>query len=147
MSQVPLFDFPVSCGFPSPAEDFSERRISLDAELVRYPESTYFLRAQGHSMKDAGIFDGDFLVVESYETAGDGDIVIAELNGEFTCKYLKIYPVKALVLANEAYKPVIITDETDVWIFGAVQYPWPRNKWSWQDIPIPCQPQISIPSG
>ncbi|HDF2344548.1 TPA: hypothetical protein PC598_004224 [Morganella morganii] len=41
MSQVPLFDFPVSCGFPGPAEDFSERRISLDAELVRYPESTY----------------------------------------------------------------------------------------------------------
>lgn len=48
MSQLPLFNSPVSCGFPSPAEDFSERRISLDAELVRYPESTYFLRAQGH---------------------------------------------------------------------------------------------------
>lgn len=47
MPQIPLFDFPVSCGFPSPAEDFSERRISLDAELVRYPESTYFLRAHG----------------------------------------------------------------------------------------------------
>ncbi|HDU8496427.1 LexA family transcriptional regulator [Morganella sp. HMSC11D09] len=68
MPQVPLFDFPVSCGFPSLAEDFSERRISLDTELVRYPESTYFLRAQGYSMKDAGIFDGD--------------IVIAELDGE-----------------------------------------------------------------
>ncbi|HDU8566127.1 TPA: translesion error-prone DNA polymerase V autoproteolytic subunit [Morganella morganii] len=122
MSQVPLFDFPVSCGFPSPAEDFAERRISLDAELVRYPESTYFLRAQGHSMKDAGIFDGDLLVVESYETAGDGDIVIAELNGEFTCKYLKTHPVKALVPANEACKPVIITDETDIRIFGIVRF-------------------------
>lgn len=114
MSQVPLFDFQVSCGFPCPAEDFSERRISLDAELVRYPESTYFLRTQGHSMKDVEIFDGNLLVVESYETAGDGDIVIAELNGEFTCKYLKTHPVKALVPANEACKTVIITDEIDI---------------------------------
>lgn len=48
-------------------------------------------------MKDAGIFDGDLLVVECYETAGDGDIVIAELDGEFTCKYLKTHPVKVLV--------------------------------------------------
>lgn len=122
MSQIPYFDSRVSCGFPSPADDFSERRISLDAELVRYPESTYFLRAEGHSMKEAGIFDGDLLVVESYETAVDGDIVIAELDGEFTCKYLKTYPVKALIPANEAYKPVIITDETEIRIFGIVRF-------------------------
>lgn len=122
MSPLPLFNSPVSCGFPGQADDFSERRISLDAELVRYPESTYFLRAEGHSMKDAGIFDGDLLVVESYETAVDGDIVIAESDGEFTCKYLKTHPVKALVPANEAYKPVMITDETDIRIFGIVRY-------------------------
>lgn len=122
MSQIQLFDSPVSCGFPNPADDFTERRISLDGELIRYPESTYFLRASGHSMKDAGISDGDLLVVESYETPVDGDIVIAELNGEFTCKYLKTRQVKALVPANDAYKPVIITDDTDIRIFGIVRY-------------------------
>lgn len=73
-------------------------------------------------MKDAGISDGDLLVVESYETPVDGDIVIAELNGEFTCKYLKTRQVKALVPANDAYKPVIITDDTDIRIFGIVRY-------------------------
>lgn len=57
--QIPVFESLIACGFPSPAQDYVERRLSLDAELIRYPESTYFLRAEGYSMKDAGIFDGD----------------------------------------------------------------------------------------
>ena len=61
MSQVPLFDYPMFCGFPSTADDFSVQRISLDAELVRYPGSTYFLRAEEHLMKDTVIFSGNFL--------------------------------------------------------------------------------------
>ena len=95
MPQLPLFNSLVFCGFPC---------------------------AEGHSMKNAGIFNGDLLMVKSYKTAGDGDIVIAELDGEFTCKYLKTHPVKALVPANEDYKPVFITDETDIRIFGIVRY-------------------------
>lgn len=59
---------------PCPAEDFSERRISLDAELVRYPESTYFLRAQGYSMKDAGIFDGDCWSWKAMKPPGTGTL-------------------------------------------------------------------------
>ncbi|OZS73062.1 DNA polymerase V subunit UmuD [Providencia rettgeri] len=95
--QIPIFESLIACGFPSPAQDHVERRLSLDAELIRYPESTYFLRASGDSMKDAGIFDGDLLVVESHLTARHGEIVVAEYNGEFTCKYLQITPTKALI--------------------------------------------------
>ncbi len=101
--QIPIFESQIACGFPSPAQDHVERRLSLDAELIRYPESTYFLRASGDSMKDAGIFDGDLLVVESHLTARHGEIVVAEYNGEFTCKYLQITPNKALIPANSQY--------------------------------------------
>lgn len=74
--------------FPSSAQGYVERRLSFYAELIRYPESTHFLRAWWDSMKDAGIFDGALLVVESHLTARHGGIVVAEFDGEFTCKYL-----------------------------------------------------------
>lgn len=120
--QIPIFESLIACGFPSPAQDHVERRLSLDAELIRYPESTYFLRASGDSMKDAGIFDGDLLVVESHLTARHGEIVVAEYNGEFTCKYLQITPIKALIPANRQFPAIPIHDDIDVQIFGVVRY-------------------------
>ncbi|MDD9338583.1 MAG: translesion error-prone DNA polymerase V autoproteolytic subunit [Providencia heimbachae] len=120
--QISIFESQIACGFPSPAQDFVERRLSLDAELIRYPESTYFLRAAGDSMKEAGILDGDLLIVESHLTARDGEIVVAEYNGEFTCKYLQKYPVHALIPANSTFEPLLITDEMDIRIFGVVRY-------------------------
>ncbi|MEQ5731216.1 translesion error-prone DNA polymerase V autoproteolytic subunit [Providencia alcalifaciens] len=120
--QIPIFESLIACGFPSPAQDHVERRLSLDAELIRYPESTYFLRASGDSMKDAGIFDGDLLVVESHLTARHGEIVVAEYNGEFTCKYLQITPTKALIPANSQFPSIPINDDTEVKIFGVVRY-------------------------
>ncbi|USR67200.1 translesion error-prone DNA polymerase V autoproteolytic subunit (plasmid) [Providencia stuartii] len=120
--QIPIFESQIACGFPSPAQDHVERRLSLDAELIRYPESTYFLRASGDSMKDAGIFDGDLLVVESHLTARHGEIVVAEYNGEFTGKYLQITPTKALIPANSQYQAIHINDDIDVQIFGIVCY-------------------------
>ncbi|QZY66629.1 translesion error-prone DNA polymerase V autoproteolytic subunit (plasmid) [Providencia rettgeri] len=120
--QIPIFESQIACGFPSPAQDHIERRLSLDAELIRYPESTYFLRASGDSMKNTGIFDGDLLVVESHLTARHGEIVVAEYNGEFTCKYLQITPTKALILANSQFPAIPINDDTEVKIFGVVRY-------------------------
>ncbi|MDU5045065.1 MAG: S24 family peptidase [Enterobacter roggenkampii] len=83
---VPLFGDGVSCGFPSPAQDYVEKRLSLDDLCIRYPESTYLVRAEGDSMLNAGIKDGDLLIVECIREAKHGDIVIAAVDGEFTCK-------------------------------------------------------------
>lgn len=94
---VPLADTPmvlpmvpgkVRAGFPSPAEDFAAARIDLAKELVFHPQCTFILRLQGDSMEGIGMFDGDLLVVDKYLRAQHGDIVIAELDGEFTCKRL-----------------------------------------------------------
>lgn len=73
---VPLFGDGVSCGFPSPAQDYVEKRLSLDDLCIRYPESTYLVRAEGDSMLNAGIKDGDLLIVECIREAKHGDIVI-----------------------------------------------------------------------
>nr|WP_282565779.1 translesion error-prone DNA polymerase V autoproteolytic subunit [Providencia rettgeri] len=127
--QIPIFESQIACGFPSPAQDHIERRLSLDAELIRYPESTYFLRASGDSMKNTGIFDGDLLVVESHLTARHGEIVVAEYNGEFTCKYLQITPTKALILANSQFPAIPINDDTEVKIFGVVRYVVHTCRW------------------
>lgn len=120
--QIPIFESLIACGFPSPAQDHVERRLSLDDELIRYPESTYFVRASGDSMKDAGIFDSDLLVVESHFTARHGDIVIAEYDGEFTCKYLQLTPTKALIPANSQFPTITINDDSEVQIFGVFRY-------------------------
>lgn len=122
MGNLPLFLDKIACGFPSPAQDYVEKRLSLDKQLIRFPESTYFLRASGHSMKDAGILDGDLLIVECHNTAKQGEIVIAELDGEFTCKYLQLSPFKALLSANAVYPPIVIHEEMLVRIFGVVRY-------------------------
>lgn len=87
---LPLFSDLVQCGFPSPAADYVEQRIDLNELLVAHPSSTYFVKAAGDSMIEAGISDGDLLVVDSSRTAEHGDIVIAAVEGEFTVKRLQL---------------------------------------------------------
>jgi DNA polymerase V len=82
----PFFADLVQCGFPSPAQDYVEKRIDLNELLVQHPSATYFVKAAGDSMIDAGIDEGDLLVVDSARKAEHGDIVIAAVGGEFTVK-------------------------------------------------------------
>lgn len=115
---LPLFQSPVRAGFPSPADDYSERRLDLN-ELIRHPEATYFTHAQGDSMVEFGIRDGDLLVVDRAELAQPGKIVVAEVNGEFTVKKLG----RGILLAgNPAYPPIPINPESGVTIWGVVSY-------------------------
>ena len=62
--RLPLFSSAVAAGFPSPADDYVEGRLSLDEYLIQHRDSTFFVRAKGNSMTGAGIFDGDLLVVD-----------------------------------------------------------------------------------
>ena len=85
---LPLAGDRVQAGFPSPAEDFAVKRIDLTEVLVTHPQATFLLRVSGESMKDAGIFDGDMLVVNKAIKPRHGHIVVAVVDGEFTVKYL-----------------------------------------------------------
>ena len=117
---LPLFATSVSCGFPSPAQDYVEQRIDLNELLVQHPSATYFVKASGDSMIDGGISTGDLLVVDSAVTAKQGDIVIASVDGEFTVKQLQLRPVIQLNPMNEAYSPIIIGSDGILDIFGVV---------------------------
>ncbi|WP_236345784.1 translesion error-prone DNA polymerase V autoproteolytic subunit [Enterobacter cancerogenus] len=119
---IPLFSDLVQCGFPSPAADYVEQRIDLNELLVAHPTSTYFVKAAGDSMIEAGISDGDLLVVDSSRTAEHGDIVIAAVEGEFTVKRLQLRPTVQLNPMNSAYSPIIVGSEDTLDVFGVVTF-------------------------
>ena len=85
---LPLAGNSVRAGFPSPAEDFAVKRIDLTEVLITHPQATFLLRVSGESMREAGIFDGDMLVVDKAIKPRHGHIVVAVVDGEFTVKYL-----------------------------------------------------------
>ena len=77
-------------GFPSPAEQYQEPPLDLNALLVKRPAATYFVKVEGDSMIGAGIREGDLLVVDRSLTPANGDIIIAAVDGEFTVKTLRV---------------------------------------------------------
>lgn len=86
---LPLYLSPVKAGFPSPADDFIDRKLDLHEYLVHNEAATFFLRAQGDSMTGAGIHDGDLLIVDRSIEASHNKIVIAAIDGELTVKRLQ----------------------------------------------------------
>lgn len=118
---LPLFADHVPAGFPSPAQDYVEAELDLNSYCIRHPSATYFLRASGNSMADAGMRDGDLLVVDKSLTPQHGDIVIASVDGEFTVKKLQTRPRLALCPMNPAYAP-IYPDPDALEIFGIVTH-------------------------
>jgi DNA polymerase V len=120
---LPLYLSPVAAGFPSPAEDYLDRKLDLHDHLVRNHAATFFLRASGDSMIRAGILDGDLLVVDRSLAAGNGSVVIAAVEGELTVKYLANKNGRVLLVpANEEYPELDITDQEDAMIWGVVTY-------------------------
>ena len=118
---LPLFLSRISAGFPSPADDYVESRLSLDEHFVQRPEATFFLRVQGDSMVGAGIHDGDLLIVDKSLEPRHGSIVIAEVHGELTVK--KLYRKNgeiALLAENPAYRAIPICEESQLVIWGVV---------------------------
>ncbi len=101
--EIPLLGY-VEAGFPSPAEEQALDRVTMEDLLLGSREKMYLLRVKGLSMVDAGIFEGDLLLVERTENARLGDIVVANLDGEWTVKYLREKRGKRyLEAANEEY--------------------------------------------
>lgn len=116
-----LAESPTRAGFPSPAADLRVQRIDLNAELVQHEESTMLVRVRGDSMRDAGIFDGNLLLVDKSLSAQHGDIVVAVLDDEFTCKQLhwKDGCVK-LLPANPDFPEIVPQEGQELRIWGVV---------------------------
>ena len=85
-----FYDAGISAGFPSPAEDFKEQRLSLDKELIKNKEATFFARVSGQSMIGAGLDDSDLLVIDRSLEPANNKIAVCFLDGEFTVKRLKV---------------------------------------------------------
>lgn len=106
----------VEAGFPSPAEETLDDTMSLDEWLVEKPEATYMLKVKGLSMKDAGIVEGDMVIVERGRAPRLGEIVIADVDGEYTMKYYRKDPSGRVYLeaANEDYDDIYPEGELKV---------------------------------
>ncbi len=120
-SGVLFFDTGISAGFPSPADDFKEQRISLDKELIKNKEATFFARVNGQSMIGAGLDDNDLLVIDRSLEPGHNRIAVCFLDGEFTVKRLKVEgDCVWLQPENENYQPIQITEDNNFIIWGIV---------------------------
>lgn len=116
---LPLFIHSVPAGFPSPADDYLERSLDLSTYLIKHPAASYLARAKGNSMEGCGIYDGDLLIVDRSLEPQHGQIVIAALDGQLTCKILDKNR-RCLVSANKQYAPIAIGEFSDLIIEGVV---------------------------
>ena len=113
----------ISAGFPSPADDFKEVRISLDRELVKNKEATFYARVSGDSMIGAGLEDGDLLIIDRSLNPENRKIAVCLVDGEFTVKRIKkIKKTFYLIPENKKYSPIEITEENELTIWGIVVY-------------------------
>jgi DNA polymerase V len=111
----------VQAGFPSPAEDLGAQRVDLAQLLIKHSQATYFLRASGHSMVDAGIFDGDILVVDRAIKPRNTHIVVAVVDGEFTVKVLHQRAGRMkLKAANPTYPDIAPKESQTIEVWGVV---------------------------
>lgn len=125
----PMAEEGIHAGFPSPASGYMTGCIDLNRELVKHPAATFYGRVIGDSMIDAGVEEGDILVIDRAIEAKDGDMAVCFVDGEFTLKTIDFCGVshaeaKELWLrpANKTYKPIRVSIENDFTIWGVVSY-------------------------
>lgn len=113
----------IHAGFPSPATDYMTQAIDLNKELVKHPAATFYGRVAGDSMVDAGVEEGDILVIDRALNAQDGDMAVCFVDGEFTLKHLKFHEGGlTLVPANDRYPCIEIGEGSDFIMWGVVTY-------------------------
>lgn len=111
----------IRAGFPSPAEDFQAKRIDVLEHLIKHPQATYSMTVRGESMREAGIFDGDVLLVDRAIKPSHGQIVVAVVDGDFTCKQLWQRGGRLkLKAANPTFADIVPTEGQTVEVWGVV---------------------------
>ncbi len=127
--QLPLIEGGIAAGFPSPAQDYIDIKIDLNKELIDNPSSTFYARVKGNSMIDAGISNGDILVIDKSLEPHDGDTAVCFIDGEFTLKYIRIEADAVyLIPANPAFQPIKVTEENNFCIWGIVTFSIKSHK-------------------
>lgn len=113
----------IKAGFPSPAADFDETKISLDNVLVKNHEATFYAKASGTSMIGAGIDDGDIMVIDRSLEPTDNKIAVCYIDGEFTVKRIKLEKDSVYLMPeNVAFQPIKVAEENNLIIWGIVTY-------------------------
>lgn len=121
--ELPYFPSGIKAGFPSPAADFDESKISLDNVLVKNRETTFYAKASGTSMIGAGIDDGDIMVIDRSLEPMNNKIAICCIDGDFTVKRIKIEEDGVFLMPeNTKFKPIKVTDDNELIIWGIVTY-------------------------
>lgn len=116
-----LINAGISAGFPSPAGDFKQERISLDKELIKNKEATFFARVSGESMVNAGLEDGDLIVIDRSLEPTNNKIAVCFIDGEFTVKRLQVKKNKIwLKPENTNYKAIEVKEDNELIIWGIV---------------------------
>ena len=113
----------ISAGFPSPADDFKEVRLSLDKELVKNKDATFYAKVSGDSMIGAGLDNGDLLIIDRSLNPENGKIAVCLIDGEFTVKRIKKDKDRLYLMPeNKKYKRIEIKEENELIIWGVVEY-------------------------
>ena len=120
---LPIITEGISAGFPSPALDFVDLSIDLNKHLIKHPSATFYGRVKGSSLKNAGIDDGDLLIIDRSLEPTNGKIAICYIDGEFTAKRISVKKNELwLMPENDSYKPIKIEKENDFLIWGIVTH-------------------------
>jgi DNA polymerase V len=121
--EIPLFLQMISAGFPSPAEDYIDKRLDLNEYLIKHPSATFFVRVEGDSMINAGIHHGDILIVDRALEPAHKKIIVAVINGELTVKRMhKIKDTLYLLPENDNFETITVRDEMDFQVWGVVAH-------------------------
>lgn len=119
MFVIPIYIEAGVCGFESPAAQYTELGVTLDELLIKHPDATFIGIVSGNSMQEVGIFEGDLLVIDRAESAENGDVIVANLNGLFVCKLLDKTNGR-LLSASSLHKPVQLTSADEFQLEGVV---------------------------
>jgi DNA polymerase V len=115
----------IHAGFPSPAAEYAGERIDIVRELSRHPDTTFYAMVSGESMREAGLQNGDIIVIDKSLTPKNGDIIVAAIDGEFTIKEFRMDSSGQcawLIPHNEAYQPIRVTEEDNFSVWGVVTH-------------------------
>lgn len=120
---LPYAGIQITAGFPSPAADYLEPSLDLNRLVTKHPGSTFYARVKGTSMIDAGVDDGDLLVIDKSLPYRNDALAVCFVNGEFTLKKIRQKQDRIILMpANRDYQPIEVSKEMEFIVWGIVTY-------------------------
>lgn len=121
--EIPVISDGIPACLASQSDDFIELKIDLNRDLIQHPSTTFFAKVSGESMMDAGIYDGDLIIIDRRLTPKDGDIAVCVIESEYTIKRIKIESNCCwLVSSNEKDEPILVAEDNQFLIWGIVAH-------------------------